>query len=158
MGSVPLRGVPSGTAYVRKEVEGRVLGLHTDSFGGDGSLSLDYWSRHIWHWVCIFSSALQFPSIASSLPESLVFSSNLLWYCWGVIKGQISKDALGPFLSHPSKEVSGSNSITVVGKTLGVSSRHWQAEEWAIARAELRMAKQHFTGRGRYRIGASKVH
>lgn len=106
-------------------MEGKGLVLHTDSCGSDGSLPLDYWSTHIWGILCIYSLALH------SLPLPLI--SQKAWYSFPALCGTVEY-----FLPHPSNEVSGTDHSTVEGKVLAGSPKSWQAEEWAMARAELR--------------------
>lgn len=105
----------------------------------------------VWWWWLFYPGLLEqsplvpglhFALLCGSLPLPPVFqkacrSFSLVWYCWRAIKEQVSKSTMGAFPPHPSNELSGTNSSIVRGRTLDVSSRHWRAEEWAMARAGL---------------------
>lgn len=94
-----------------REEGGRRQGsvLHVHWFGGDGSFSGLWEQSHLVHGLhFFFCSVIPFHDLQSSRKPIILLQP--VWYCWGAIKGPVSKGSMGPFSPHPSLEVSGTES------------------------------------------------
>lgn len=105
--------------------EGRVPGLHVCLFGGDGSFPGLGEQSHLVHGLH-FSSALRFPFMTSNLPESPLFSSSLCGIVEGRLRSGSVKALWGPF--HLTRPLRSAAQKAALGRTLGLSPRHWRTE------------------------------